>query len=256
MALKFLSVFDLHYGYERRHGHKIPLHDPKAWAAMMKFAQDFKPDVFIFGGDILDCGAISHHNKTKPGRVEGLRLLADSQECLVTAIDPVRKLMENKQVVFICGNHERWLNDLIDEIPALEGIVDIRRLLNLDGFEVIDQGGMFNLGKLTFIHGDTLSGGEHMAKNAVISYERNIRFGHAHTHQTYTKTSPLAYKNAKTGVAVPCLCSKTPKYGEGRPNRWAQGFNYGYVRQGGFFNDYVATIVDGRFHAHDKEYRA
>jgi hypothetical protein len=238
---KFIAAFDLHFGYERRNGHKVPLHDMKAWNVVNEFAKDFKPDVFIHGGDMLDCGVISHHNKKKPGNVEGLRLLADAEEGYKTFIQPIQA----KKKVYIIGNHEDWLNDLIVETPALEGIIDIRKLLKLDDWTVIDQGGVFNLGKLTFLHGDTVKGGEHVAKAAVINYERNVRFGHHHTAQLYTKTSPIAYKNAKTGMAVPCLCTKDPKYGESKPNRWMQGFIYGYVGEGSF-NDYMTVIVDGK----------
>lgn len=251
---RFISTFDLHFGYERKHGHKLPLHDPRAWGAVMQFAQDFKPQVWIHGGDMLDCGVISHHNRNKPGRTEGLRLLSDAQEGHKTFIEPVEALRPQK-MVYIIGNHEDWLQDLTDEQPGLEGIVDVKELLHLDKWEVIPQGGLFNLGKLTFVHGDTVSGGEHVAKNAVISYERNIRFGHHHTYQAYTKTSPLAYKYGKTDICVPCLCTKTPKYGEGKPNKWVQGFCYGYVGAKGTYNDFIVTIIDGQFCANGKTYR-
>jgi hypothetical protein len=115
------------------------------------------------------------------------------------------------------------------------------------GWEVVPLGGAFNLGKLTFIHGDQLSGGEGAAKAGVISYERNLRFGHYHTFQVATKNSPLDYKHAKTGIAVPCLCKKGPSYGKGRPNRWASGFNWGFVGEKGNFTDYVTVMVDGEF---------
>ena len=151
-----------------------------------------------------------------------------------------------KELVYIVGNHEDWLNDLVDESPALEGIVDIEALLHLQKWKVIPQGGSVNVGKLTFIHGDQIKGGEYIAKAAVISYERSIRFGHHHTAQLYTKTSPLDYQLAKTGLAVPCLCTKDPKYGEGKPNRSMQGFLYGYVNNDGSFNDYLVTIIDAQ----------
>lgn len=247
MNKKYLFTTDLHYGYERKAGHKIPLHDKRAWNAVLKFAENFKPDIWIMGGDMLDCGVISHHNKHKPGNVEGLRLLADATEGHSTFIAPAEAIA--KELVYIEGNHEDWLNDLIVDMPALDGIVNIEVLLKLNKWKVIKQGGAYNLGKLTFMHGDTVKGGEHVAKAAVINFERNLRFGHHHTFQAFTKNSPLNYKNAKTGIAVPCLCTKDPKYGESAPNRWMQGFNFGFVGKGGYFNDYVPIILDGKFTA-------
>ncbi len=242
---KFVAAFDSHFGYERRNGHKIALHDPKAIGSMLSFVNDFKPDVFIYGGDTLDCGVISHHNHGKPGATEGLKLLADATECREALITPIEEVVKGEKV-YLIGNHEDWLTDLTDQIPSLEGLIDLKTILKLSKWTVIPQGGAFNLGKLTFIHGDTVKGGEHIAKNAVVNYERNIRFGHHHTYQVYTKNSALDYKNAKTGMSVPCLCTKNPKYGEGAPNRWVQGFLYGYIDQTGNFHDSVVLIIDGK----------
>ncbi len=254
---KFVALYDAHWGWERKNGHKVPLHDIKAINSALDFIRDFKPDVVILGGDILDCGVISHHNKGKPGHTEGLRLLADCQEARSAIIEPLEaSAAKGARFVYHKGNHEAWLDQLVEEVPALEGIIDVRALLKLGKkWEVIPQGEASTLGKLTFIHGDQLSGGEHVAKNAVTMYERNVRFGHYHTTQSFTKTSPFDYKQAKTGVAVPCLCTKFPAYGKGKPNRWAQGFLFGYVdEKSGMFNDYVVNVVNGRFMVNGKEY--
>lgn len=245
---KFLFIVDTHWGFERVGGHKKPLHDLKAINAMLKFAKDFKPDEVILGGDIIDCGAVSHHNHGKPGAVEGLKLIEDVQGVRNALLSPLEALGA-KKYTFIVGNHEAWLEQLVEALPALSGIVEVGALLKLDRWKIVPQGGQYDLGKLTFLHGDTIAGGEHVAKAAVINYERSTRFGHFHTHQIYTKTAPSEYKNAKTGIAVPCLCLKTPKYGKGKPNRWAQGFQFGFVESNGFYNDYTAIIVDGKFTA-------
>jgi metallophosphoesterase superfamily enzyme len=254
---KFVATYDLHWGYERRNGHKIPLHDLKAWKSVLKFAEDFKPDTWIMGGDILDCGVVSHHNHGKPGATEGLKLISDAREAREEIIEPVEAILGPKgEKVYIVGNHEDWLTDLTDAIPALEGLVDLKSILKLDDkWKIVNQGEAFKLGKLTFIHGDTVKGGEYCAKAAVVNYERSIRFGHHHTYQVYAKSTPFEYKEAKTGMAIPCLCSKTPKYGEGNPNRWMQGFLYGYILDGGNFSDSVVIILDGQCVVNGKIYR-
>ena len=251
---RFLFTTDLHFGFERRAGHKIALHDEKAFNAVIKFAQDFKPHIWIHGGDMLDVGCISHHNKGKPGQTEGLKLLADATEGKKLFIDPVEEICKGK-LVYITGNHSAWLTKFTDEYPALEGIIDLKSILKLKKWTIIPQGEGFNLGKLTFLHGDTVKGGEHVAKGGVLNYERSVRFGHFHTYQAFTKTSPLEYKWAKTGIAVPCLCTKNPGYGAGRPNRWQQGFDFGYMNDDGTFNDYVPIIINGRFTWDNKIYK-
>jgi hypothetical protein len=221
----------------------------------MQFISDFKPDHVILGGDILDCGAISHHQKGKTGQLEGLRLLADAKECREAVIAPLEEQVKGRLVYHI-GNHEDWLTDLTDTLPALEGIVDVRSLLKLSKkWEVIEQGGASKLGKIAFIHGDTLPNQQNVALAAVTNYERNIRFGHFHTFQMSTKTTPVD-ANGHTGLAVPCLCKKNPRYGEKKPNKWMQGFLWGYVNgPGGCFNDYVTVIVNGQAIINGKLYK-
>lgn len=253
---RFVALFDSHWGFERNASrHKVALHDEKAISVAMQFIQDFKPDHVVLGGDILDCGAISHHRQGKSGQLEGLRLLADAKDCRETIIEPIEKL-KPKSLTYIIGNHEDWLNDVVDEMPALEGIVDIKALLRLNSkWKMIPQGEAHKLGKLTFIHGDQLKGGEHVAKYAVVAYERNVRFGHHHTFQVFAKTSAVDV-NGHTGVSVPCLCRKNPRYGEGAPNRWMQGFLWGYIGgPDGIFNDFVSVIVSGKALVNGKLYK-
>ena len=251
---KFVYITDLHFGYERKNGHKLTLHDTKAATVALKFIQDFKPDHIVLGGDMLDCGCISHHNHGKPGAVEGFRLLGDAKELSEFLIKPL-EAVKSKTLTYITGNHERWLEDLVERIPALEGMVDVRSVLSLsDKWKIVPQGEAHKLGKLVFIHGDQVSGGENSAKNAVIAYEKNIRLGHFHTYSAYTKTSCMEDKQAKTGIVVPCLCKKAPSYGKGKPNKWSQGFLWGYISASGF-NDFVSIIVDGQTVINGKQYR-
>jgi predicted phosphodiesterase len=239
----FLAGFDLHVGYERRNRHKVALHDTKAIGVMMAFAKDFKPDHFILGGDALDCGPVSHHNHGKPGAVEGLRILSDAKELTELVVQPAQKL--SKHQYYIIGNHEAWLDQAIEVSPALEGILDAGSLLKLDGWSVIPQGEALKLGKLVFVHGDQIKGGENPAKWAVNAYNKNVFFGHHHTHQVFTKVSALD-STGHTGTAVPCLCKKNPKYGGGSPNRWMQGFVYGWLHKDGTFSAYTVLIINGK----------
>lgn len=254
---KLIFATDLHVGWERKGGHKRPIHDEKAWNAVLAFTQHFKPDVFIFGGDILDCGPISHHNRAAGRRkTEGFRLVRDAGVCRELAIDPIKKLVRG-DIGYITGNHEDWLEDLIDHEPELEGAFSLKSLLGLDGkVKLVDQGGHIKVGKITFVHGDQVSGGEHVAKSAVTTYdEENIVFGHFHTYQQHTKTSPISNKLPRTGTAVPCLCTKDPAYNEGKPNRWAQGFYYAYLMDDGTFSAYVPIIINGRFAAEGRVFK-
>ena len=248
---KFVALFDLHWGSERRGGKTRELHNPKAIDVALQFIGDFKPDEIILGGDALDCGAISHHNDRRAGRLENLRLLSDAEGLRK---DVLSRLPIKAKRTFIEGNHEDWLNQMVELHPGLSGIIEANHLLKLDGWNYIPQGGLYRLGKLWFAHGDQLGGGEHVAKKAVIDWERSVRFGHHHTYQAYTKTAaPDSYGH--TGVCVPCLCRKGPGYGKGKANRWIEGFNYGWVAPNGYFTDYIALITKNRARIEGKLYK-
>lgn len=243
---RFVALFDIHWGYEINGSrHRVPLHDEKAVSVALQFIHDFKPHHVVLGGDILDCGSISHHRMGHPGQLENLRLLADAKECRERVIQPLAPIPG--RLIYHIGNHEDWLNDLVDQVPALEGIVDVRSLLHLGNkWEVIPQGKASRLGKLTFLHGDTVKGGQNPALAAVTAYEKNVRFGHFHTFQAATKTTPID-QNGHTGIAVPCLSKKGHRYGQGSPNKWMQGFLWGYIGgPEGIFTDYVTIVVNGK----------
>src|SRR5262249_9222411 len=121
---KIVAAFDSHFGFERVGGVKKPIHNNKAISAMMNFVSDFKPDIFVHGGDGLDCGAVSHWNRGKRKSVEGLRLVEDAREMRGALLDPLEEVLPEKaQKVYHIGNHEKWLEDILEEYPGLEGFI-------------------------------------------------------------------------------------------------------------------------------------
>lgn len=250
---RFVGLFDAHYGSELKGGHKVTLHDSRALNVAMEFIKDFNPDHVVLGGDMLDCGAISHHNKKKPGQTEGLRILADAQGLRKLVIEPLESSVKGRLIYHI-GNHEDWLNDLVVDMPGLEGIVDVRSVLHLSPkWELIDVGKASRIDKLVFIHGDQIKGGQYPAKAAVAAYHKNIFMGHSHTYQCFSEVTALD-NHGHTGVVVPCLCKKNPGYGGGSPNRWMQGFVYGWTSSAQF-NAYVPLIINGSAMINGKLYK-
>lgn len=252
---RFIALFDLHYGKEWKTGRLYELHDPRALGAVLEFARDFRPDVVILGGDMLDCGAISHHREGQIRLTEGLRLKLDMEGLRKDLLAPIESLRP-KRMVFHVGNHEDWLEDFVDEHPGVEGIVDLRQGLGLGrAWEFIPQGQHSKLGKLYFVHGDQIRSSQYSARWAIEAYEKSIRFGHFHRAQLHTKISALDQKDMRTGMGVPALCRRDPGYGKGAPNQWAEGFLWGYVFEDGSFSDYLTFIVGNRFVANGRVYQ-
>lgn len=251
--IKYIFTPDHHVGFERKNKHLVPLHDEKAIKAMLKFAQDFKPDVMICGGDNLDCGPVSHWLKHKKASVSGLNLKKDCEVYTELVLKPINKIMAGKRKIWMIGNHEMWLQDAVEENPAFEDMLDVRNLLNLEGWEIKEQGEHVKLGHLRFIHGDTLPNVKNIASVAVDRYNCSVLLGHFHTHQNFLKHTMLE-NQPLMGTVVPGLCRRNPNYAENRPNQWTQGFAFGYVYPDGQFTNYVPIIINGRFMANGKDY--
>lgn len=256
--LKIVALGDTHFGHERVGRKKQPIHCERSIAATVRFIEDFRPDVFVHFGDAIDCSEISHWTRNKRVSIEGLRLVEDIKCAKTQLFDPLGEaLPKTVKRHFLPGNHEDWLNQLIDEYPGLEDIVDVDALLHLteSGWEVHPHGHVLKVGKLHYAHGDNFAATQNLAKTAVDNYERNIRFGHFHTFQVATRISALDVKDQRTGIALPCLCKRGPSYGKKAPNRWVNGFSYGFIEPNGNFNDYVVVISQGEFVVDGKRYR-
>jgi hypothetical protein len=253
---KYIFSPDKHVGWERGNKKLVPIHDSRSIKALMKFAQDFKPDIWIEGGDNLDCGPVSHWLQDKKLSLSNLDLSRDTDEYTKLVLDPLKQVKSIKRRYWMIGNHEMWLSQLAEKHPGIQNVLSVDNLLDLSNWQIIGQGGHVKLGKLYFIHGDTLPSGTQMAHQAVVRYEHSIRFGHFHTSQSATKYSALSAKDVKTGVAVPGLCRRNPNYLLNKPNQWSQGFNWGYIHADGTFTDYTTIIVNNRFTALGRTYRA
>lgn len=255
---RFMFATDAHVGWEvTAAGKKVPVHNEAAITSMLKFASDFRPHGFIAGGDWLDLGAISHHNKSKKRAIENLRVDEDVKWMGKNLMAPVEEVTSG-ELWYIGGNHERFLEDLIEGEPGLADTLTIPKLANLEqrGWEWIPVGGRVDIGKLRFIHGDQLSGGGmNIAKRAIETHFKSIAFGHFHTKQEYVTHSPVDATSIHVGIAVPALANRAPAYGRNRPNKWANGFLYGVSFPDGTFAYHNVVMTDGRFYANGKIYK-
>lgn len=256
-----LAAYDIHVGRERANVGcrdeltSRSLHDAAALAAMFEFAHDWKPDIFVLGGDQLDAGCVSHWNSSTPGKVEGARLRDDLDELDRLVITPADKVTK-KRKIWIRGNHERFVSDVLDRQPALRGLVGVESHLRLRerGWELYDFGEAARTGKIYWLHGEHVGSNQYGAKRAVEMYGRNVRFGHHHSYATHVKTSPIDESDFHSAVMVPCLCRKNPGYAKNRPNNWVNGFATFEIAPSGMFNTHVHLMVKGKFVANGKVY--
>lgn len=247
-----VAVYDLHY----------PKYDKATVECLFDYVRQNKPDTFVFGGDQFHFDCISHHTKHTPIFRTRRSYLNDVEGFDKNILTPLEELLGKKcEKIWIIGNHEDWEQDLINEQPELEGAIGHVRLLQLveRGWTIIPLGHAYKLGKLTCIHGETLTGignqgGKFPAEKAVMLYAGNVLAGHTHAAQTFTKVSPVQHTNKWQGHISPIAGNVNPEYLRNRPTAWLNGFNIVDVYPDGQFNYYAVIVYKGRFAFGGKSY--
>ena len=232
-----------------------PVVDWPTFRAMLDFLKKNRVDGFVFLGDQKDNQEISPYTKGKPL----LRAVAGKYMANLRAFDeqimgPVEKLLPaGADRIYLIGNHCDWERQYIEEHPEWDGI-ETHVALNLRerGWTIVERGKHFKLGKLTLIHGDTLSGignqvpGSH-SKKAVDAYCSSVLYGHFHSPQTFTKVMPFDKNNKWMSYCSPIIGATNPGYLKNKPTAWINGFSIVEVRGGGRFNVYPVIVIDGTF---------
>ena len=251
-GLKAVALFDIHAKTRptdlAKCGWKPDVSDA-LWTAL-NFCDDFKPDITILGGDVVDLPEISRFTERKKITRERLRL-NHTFELTNQILDRVDKLTQ-EEVVYEKGNHEGWLDSWIDENPALEGLISLEQNLCLKerGYQVIPENKAYKLGHARFIHGWYFT--LHHCKKTVNEMGDNVFYGHTHDVQVHTKAN---YEQKPImGQSMGCLCDLDPTWRKGRPNRWVHGFGIFYFSSDGAFTPYNPIIINGKFWWNGKLY--
>lgn len=230
-----IAVFDLHH----------PKHDKKLWANILRFTEDFDPDIFVFGGDNQDLEVVSHWVGNKRKVVEGKRLKKDFDTFNDDILDPLDCILrDDVERVFHLGNHEDWLYQYLEVHPEMEGLIEFELNLHLDKWRMLQYGEVSKFGHLHATHG-TYCNLHHAMKTAQV-YGRSMMYGHLHTLQTHTLVTPLD-SLPYAATAIPCACHMNPDYAKNRPNSWTNGFAVYYIQPNGLFNLYPVVAIDGCF---------
>jgi hypothetical protein len=236
---KVVLLPDIHY----------PHYEQRVMDAVDEFIIDYEPDELVYMGDQISLDCISFWNKRKPLLKEGQRLLKDfegfNEQILINHENITGP--ETKRV-FMIGNHEQRIKWYNEEHPELEGFVDLERHLQLEarGYEIIPFNEIYQLGKLSVIHGYYWN--KYHAAKTLEAFEGNVVYAHVHNPQMYAKVSPIDRKGYHTATSLGCLCNIKPDYHKNAPNFWINQFGVvEYLPASGFFNVYPITIIEGSF---------
>lgn len=240
---KFVLLNDVHVP------HNIELN------TIFEFFDDFKPDYAILNGDIINNDPFSHWDKQSPLRFKNMpQPKAYYEQCNEEFYRPLRDAVGKKcKTVHGIGNHEAWANKAIGEMPEGEGYWEVENNLeNIDSWYASKT--MVNLGKLYFVHGDIINGGQNHSFKMLNYFRRNLRYGHYHDLQERSYNNPIDITERHTARSCGTLQKFNPGFMGNRPHDWMHCFTYGYVYTDGTFHDHTTVVVENKFMANGKLY--
>lgn len=247
---KIVLLPDIHY----------PHHNVEAFRAVLKFIKWFKPDEVNLLGDAMNMDTVNHWKRDKGNQLyfEGKRMKAEYEGFDRDILRPIEKAIPKHCVkVYMGGNHEDWVNEVIEKNPQLQGMIEPEIALNLKKRNWIwipyiihnnDDSwkrGMREYGKLVVFHGEYTN--KYHAFKTASSFSKSVVYGHTHDIQMYTTTTQDDYTSFHTAQSIGCLANLSPEYLKGNFNKWVNAFGILYLRENGYFNLYTPIIVKGKF---------
>lgn len=226
----------------------VPFHDVRAHKSVCRYVQDLRPDYWIDLGDFVDYYEISRHVGKAIRTITGQTLAKTNAKAREVLQDRLTALGAGRYVQ-IEGNHDKRPEDVMDEHPQLEGLLEIENALEFErhGITYIrnwSSGDMAKLGHAYMGHGRYTN--DHHAKKHVDRYGKNYLYGHTHDIQSYSKVWE-GDGETRIGQSIGCMCRYDLDYKKGDPDRWQQAVTTLYVRPNGLFSYFISSIFDGAF---------
>jgi len=232
-AKKVLTLPDLHIPYN------ISMN------GINKFIADYKPDVIIYLGDVLDLPYFGKYDELS--KVEtGIRY---KPECKIARelIEEQIRLGKSSEVYYLEGNHEFRVNKYLSKHPEGVGSLEVPNMLKLKelGVQWKPENELLQIGELFFTHGYYYNI-SHTQKHLSV-YNRNIIY--AHTHQIQIFSGYRAYDRIVPYVAksIGCLTKLNPSYLRNKPNSWSNAFHISEIEEDGQFFDQIVDIKNDEF---------
>lgn len=251
IAERWLVVTDEH----------TPFHDPAVWSCVNQAIAKVKPTGYINLGDFWEGESVSSwqwkKKKRPPLDVQLESIDAELVECnaLLDERDAVLKKAKVKKKWFCQGNHDEWIDRLVEENPYLERTESPRGkgYLFKDAFDLQKRGYKFfpigeyaKIGKLYLYHGHHFATVNH-ARNHLLKTGVSIMYGHHHDVQ---EASITHVDGAKSAWSIGCgkgLNHDSSNQFLGRRNHnWGHAFAVVDFWDGGYFTVHVIRVINGK----------
>ncbi len=227
----------------------IPL-DP-----VLEYVKDFKPDITILGGDIVDAKGL-HGVDHMPASAVDVGFYHRDIKLIRNLLTKIRQASPKTKIVYLEGNHEHRYRRLAEKFPNLFGeLFNIQRdieLVNYIPYGTYDS--QVVVGDCAFIHG-TIWPDNHAKSYALRHTPSKVVYGHLHHYQAYTTHRATPAMSPRYAVTAGALCSMDPDWKRGAAHQWVNGF-ISFISSDGITVPTVHMIEGGKFNVGAKVYGA
>jgi len=211
---KCVSLSDIHLEHDQE--------QHPSYTLAKKFVKDFKPDLLVLNGDVVDFSYLSSYNESKAQLKEGKRLSKDI-DMLKKELDYFHK--HAKKIIYLEGNHENRLMRRLEEVPEFEHILELKNMLGSEEFILEREQPIRVLNShLWIMHGKILN--KYYCEATLRQYMVSMIVGHTHKIQSFSMRT-LDRELACWGQG--CLTDRNPDYLAGKMNQWQNGFVVAYI---------------------------
>jgi hypothetical protein len=224
--------------------------DEAAEAVGLRAARLIKPDFMVNLGDAGEwdkAGAWAWKRRKRPPLEFQLPMIQKEAEAVRAGLSKWDKALPSKtKRIFLCGNHDAWLDNFVEENPFLPEYKpeQLMRLADF-GFEYHPYGEYVKVAgedvDLWAYHGGHWSGQNH-TRDHVRNLGKSVMYGHVHDAETSTGRT---LGGPVTAWSMGCLCKLTKPFLKGRPTNWKHGFGVVTVHDNGTFQVEFVPIANG-----------
>lgn len=236
--------------------------DPKAWSCALQGIELVKPDGLIDLGDIGEWFSVSPW-KYKRRKRPPVKQVAEALEKDLAAVhrgqDQLDRAAGKIRKIQLQGNHEVWLDNMIDEWRDELGDVmregmSTEELLQLKArdYAYVPYGDYVKLGDLYLYHGGHCNSGKYHAAQHLRELSASVMYGHYHDYQV-AKTGLLG-KGLHAAWSIGFLGKPRKPFLKGKPTNWSHNFAIVHVEKASFHVE-VVEIFDGWCYVQGKKVR-
>lgn len=131
-----------------------PYYNKDILKLVLKFAKKLDPDKLINMGDGVDCPSISKFDR----RLERVTTIAQDFKAGYDVNGMVADAVGDSEKFYLLGNHEDRFNSYLSRHHAMEGLVDMDKMIGLDdfGYKSIPYGDEYVYNGFHYMHGTSV----------------------------------------------------------------------------------------------------